>query len=173
MIERTDGGGAWRGERAAPQDAAARTTSWLLCRAAQRFCALPLDAIVETMRPLPVTPLASAPAFVAGIAIVRGVGLPVVNAGALLGGIQSAAGRFVTVRVDDARHVVLGMDTVVGVKTFAPDAFNALPPLLGGAGAELVSAIGTLDSELLVVLNRVRVVPDEVWSALAQESVRS
>lgn len=173
MAEQVHGKVTWRGGSQVARAAIAPTTSWLLCRAAQRFCALPLDAVVETMRPLPVAPVAGAPVFVSGIAIVRGVGLPVVNTAALLGSPESAPGRFVTVRVDEARHVAFAVEAVVGVRRLAPESFSALPPLLAGAGAELVSAIGTLDSELLVVLNRARVVPDEVWSALAQESVRS
>lgn len=173
MAEQVHGEVTSRGGSKAAHAATAHTTSWLLCRAARRFCALPLDAVVETMRPLPVAPVAGAPVFVSGIAIVRGVGLPVVNTAALLGSPESTPGRFVTVRVDEARHVVFAVEAVVGVRTFAPDSFSALPPLLASAGSELVSAIGTLDSELLVVLNRTLVVPDEVWSALAQESGRS
>lgn len=147
-----------------------RAVSFLLCRAGRLSCALPLDAIVETMRPLPVASLPGTPSFVAGVAIIRGVGLPVVDAAALLATTESTTGRFVIVRTDDGRCVALAVETVVGVMVIAPDSLQSLPSLLAGTGTEVVSAIGEHDAKLLVVLNRARVVPEEVWSVLAQES---
>ena len=44
----------------------------LVCRVAARLCALPVRAVIEIMRPLALEPIAGAPAFVAGLAIIRG-----------------------------------------------------------------------------------------------------
>jgi purine-binding chemotaxis protein CheW len=41
-----------------------------------------------------------------------------------------------------------------------------LPPLLGGARRDLVTAIGALDAELLVVLDSARVLPEDSWRAI-------
>ena len=42
-----------------------------------------------------------------------------------------------------------------------------LPPLLRDAGTEMVDGIGVVDAELLVALRAGRLVPEEVWQALA------
>ena len=58
----------------------------LVSRVATRLCALPVGAVIETMRRLPVEPIAGAPAFIAGLAIVRG------EPGALAGDVVAAVG---------------------------------------------------------------------------------
>jgi len=137
----------------------------LLGRARTRLCALPLGHVVETMRPLPTTPLAGAPAFVAGLSVIRGQPVPVVDVGALLGSPEPpAATRFVIVRAGD-RRVALALEAVLGVRVL-PDGKEPLPPLLQEAGAEAVSAVATLDRELLVVLRAGRLVPDALWASL-------
>src|SRR5688572_15607941 len=67
------------------EEAGANRAMWLICRVSTRVCALPLDAVVETMRPLVVEPVAGAPGFVSGLSIVRGEPIPVVDAARLLG----------------------------------------------------------------------------------------
>jgi purine-binding chemotaxis protein CheW len=142
-----------------------RSASMLLCRVATRLCALPLDSVVEIMRPLPTQPLAGAPSYVPGVAIVRGDAIPVVDLASLLGPDGAHPTRFVTVRVD-GRFVALAVDEVVGVQSVAESGIEELPPLLDGAPANVVSAIGTLDAELLLVLRSVRLVPSSVWALL-------
>jgi purine-binding chemotaxis protein CheW len=39
----------------------------LVCRVATRICALPVGVVIETLRPLPLEPIAGAPAFVTGL----------------------------------------------------------------------------------------------------------
>lgn len=145
----------------------------LICRVRARLCALPLVHVVETLRPLPVEPLAGAPAFVRGLCVIRGVPRPVVDATGLLG--AQAPGdppagpppaRFVTVRTG-AQQVALAVDAVLGVRTVPPESLQTLPPLLQDAGAEAVAAIGRLDTELLLVLRSSRLLPDESLQALA------
>lgn len=141
-----------------------RTIVVLLCRIGNQSCALPLTHVVETMRPLPVRPLPGMPSFVAGLSLVRGSPLPVVDAGVLIGQPGMPWSRFVTLRVD-ARQVVLAVQEVVGTRVMDADSFHGLPPLLGGTHGEIVSAIGALDTEFLWLLDAARLVPTDVWRA--------
>lgn len=126
-----------------------------------RLCALPLAHVVETMRPLAVAPLAGAPPFVRGLAVIRGTPLPVVDLGALLFGSEPASPtRFVTLRLGP-RGVALALEAVLGVRDL-PGTLTSLPPLLSGASAEAISAIGRLDEQLLLLLNAARLVPDSL-----------
>ena len=137
----------------------------LLVRAAGRLCAVPIAHVVEVMRALPVEPIPGAPSFVPGLAIIRGAPMPVVDLGLVTGG-RSASGRFVTLRLGD-RRAALAVDAVVGVRTVDARLLQTLPPLLRDAGAEVVDTVGVLDGELLVALRAGRLVPEEVWQALA------
>jgi purine-binding chemotaxis protein CheW len=138
----------------------------LLCRVRRAFAALALEHVVETMRPLPVEPLADAPSFVSGLSIIRGAPTPVVDTGALLGFADDAVPtRFVTVKTGD-RIVALAVEGVIDVRELSSESLDALPPLLADAASDVVSAVGTLDAELLVVLRAARAVPDSVWQVL-------
>jgi purine-binding chemotaxis protein CheW len=143
---------------------------FLLCRVGVHLCALPLEVVVETMRPLPVEIVGGAPEFVSGLSIIRGVPLPVVDTGSLLGVTQSRPTRFVTVKAGK-RLVVLAVDAVLGLRAIPPDSLRELPPLLGDARSELIAAIGAIDVELLLVLRTARVVPESTWAALELEGV--
>jgi purine-binding chemotaxis protein CheW len=133
----------------------------LLCRLATRLIGVPIEHVVETMRPLPIEKLSGAPQFVVGASVIRGAPTPVVDAGRLLGESESRPRRFVTVRAG-GRTVALSVDEVLGVSTIPAETLQALPPLLRDAGAEAVAAIGTLDAQLLLVLDSARVVPAEL-----------
>ena len=138
----------------------------LLCRVRERLCSLPLQYVIETMRPLPIAALAGMPAFVRGISVVRGVAVPVVDAGAILGTDQLARPtRFVTFRTGE-HQVALSVEEVVGVRELTSASFRELPTLLGEAAGEVVHAIGTLDTDLLFALQTARIVPESVWQAL-------
>lgn len=117
------------------------------------------------MRPLPVEPIAGVPVFVRGLAVVRGVPTPVVDAASLIGGVVSHPTRFVTVRTG-TRRVVLAVDAVVGIVEIPREAVDVLPPLFQRHGLDAISAIGVLDADLLVVLRSTRLVPDDVWATL-------
>jgi purine-binding chemotaxis protein CheW len=147
----------------------------LLFRSERRLCALPLDPVRETMRPLPTEPVAGVPPFVLGVALVRGEVTPVVHVGRLLDpASRTPPGRFVHLELGPARTVCLAVDEVLGVRDLGPVAAGAatgaersghdLPPLLGEAGPHL-AALATLDSELLWLLSAARVVPDSIWPA--------
>jgi purine-binding chemotaxis protein CheW len=135
----------------------------LLLRIAGRLCALPLAHVIETMRPLPVEPVAGAPRGVQGVSIVRGRAVPVVDAARLFDRPSGMPTRFVTLRAGD-RVAALAVDEVLGVRVLAAASLDALPALLSAAAAESVSAIGTLDAELLLILDAARMIPEEVGS---------
>ncbi len=122
---------------------------------------IPLESARETMRPLPLSPLRDGPPFVLGLSLVRGVSVPVVDLGALLGrGEQEEPfRRFVTLEVD-GRGVALAVESVENVVTLKTSDFTALPPLFSRAAGEAVEALALHDSALLLVLRASRLVPD-------------
>jgi purine-binding chemotaxis protein CheW len=138
----------------------------LVCRVRTRLCALLLDDVVETMRPLPIEALPGAPSFVCGLSMIRGVPVPVVDAGALLEAPDPPQPtRFVSVKAGH-RHVALAVEEVLGVRDLPVASLRDLPPLLEEAGAGVVSAVATLDSAFFVVLRAARLVPDAAWAAM-------
>ncbi|HVY29133.1 MAG TPA: chemotaxis protein CheW [Polyangiaceae bacterium] len=153
------------------------STRVLTCRADGKICALPIAHVLETMRPLPVRPLADLPPFVLGLALIRGWPTPVVDARTLLGGSGARpAGRYVTLRLatDDARRVAaLAVDAVLGVADLEEQALGELPALLKTTRGELIRALGSLDSELLLVLEHSRVLPPEFWPQLGTSEVHA
>jgi purine-binding chemotaxis protein CheW len=136
----------------------------LLCRVERRLTVWPLDSVGETMRPLPVRPVPSAPAYLLGLARVRGAPIPVIHVGALLGGVVGPTSRFVTLRTGNG-WVAVAVDEVVGIRDVPLDALVPLPPIVAGIADDLVEAIGTLDAELLFALRSARVLSDDAWAA--------
>jgi purine-binding chemotaxis protein CheW len=122
------------------------------------------------MRALPIEPLGVAPSFIRGVSVVRGVPIPVVDLGLVLGLTSSDGGRFVTLRLG-ARQVALSVDAVVGVRDLDESKTQNLPPLLQGAAQDAIEAIGTLDAELLIVMRTGWELPDDVWQTLAAQEV--
>lgn len=143
------------------------TQNSLVVRAGACLCALPLAMVVETLRPLAVERLPGAPEGVLGVSVVRGRPTPVVDARRILEqGCAEPATRLVTLRLG-SRSAALAVDAVLGVRSIEAARLEAMSPILG-AGAELASAIGSLDDELLLVLRAARLVPNEVWAALTR-----
>jgi purine-binding chemotaxis protein CheW len=141
----------------------------LICRVRSLCCALRVSHVVETMRPQPVEPLTAAPGFVMGVAVIRGVAVPVVDVGALLGSSEPARPtRFITLAIGK-RSVALAVEGIIGARVLAHDALEELPPLLRDASLDAVERIGTLDASLLVVLRTARIVTDAVFGALTQD----
>ena len=138
----------------------------VLFRARRHLCAIPVAHALETMRPLPITPLAAMPAFVLGLSLISGVAIPVVDTGFILGAEDAPnTTRFITLRLD-GRCVALAVEAVLGVREIAPDSLQRLPPLLRDASIEVVSSIGTLDAEFLLVLRAARLLTEAVESTL-------
>jgi purine-binding chemotaxis protein CheW len=104
--------------------------------------------------------------------VIRGTPTPVVDAAQLVVGSSHAApSRFVCIRVRPAngkeRIVALAVDEVRGVMPLADSDLTALPALVADAPSEIVSAIGRVDAELMLVLEAAHVLPGEVWEQLA------
>lgn len=138
----------------------------LLCQVGSVVCALPLQHVSETMRPLPVEVLAGTAPFIDGVAIIRGVPIPVVDLARLLGnGTAEPRARLVVVRVGE-RNAALSVGRVIGVRALESAAITELPPLLAGASSEVITAIGSLDARLLLVLETSKVLPEPGWASL-------
>jgi purine-binding chemotaxis protein CheW len=137
----------------------------LVFRAGALLCALPLDEVIETMRPLETRPLAGTPGYVHGISVLRGVPTPVIDVARLLAGVAGEIERYVAVRTERG-PVALATGTVLGIRATDAAPAEAHPALLGGSH-RLVAGVGTLGSEPLLLLQSMRAVPDEVWEAAA------
>jgi purine-binding chemotaxis protein CheW len=136
-----------------------RSEPWLICDLGAQYCCLPLAAAIETLRPPPIEPLSGLPSFVLGVSIIRGRPLPVLDVALLTCGRSSNVRRLVTVAVDD-RLVALAVENVVGVHFMAKGDAEMLPPLLQDAAGSMISSVRTLDSELLLLLDAARIVPE-------------
>lgn len=140
----------------------------LLVRTGAYCCALPLSAVVETMRPLPITRLEDAPAGVIGMSIVRGTPTPVLDLSIMLGGnSDSLYTRFVSLRVEE-RNAVLAVDTVIGIREFAASLLATMPPLLADVRPEVIEAISALDSELVLLLRSAGLIPVDCSSPVRE-----
>ncbi len=150
--------------------------SVLAVRASGAVCAIPAAQVIETMRPLPIEPLANLPNFVRGVALIRGAAVPIVDLGAVLEASgepampPSQTARFVTLRVGE-RCVALAVESIIGLVPLNPEGFSAMPPLLNHARRDVIQAIGTLDAELLLVLETARLVPESVWGEVDKAQV--
>ena len=142
----------------------------VLVRAGPHLCALPVGAVLETLRPLPLRPLAGAPAGVSGIAVVRGAPVPVIDLAVLVGGVPGASSthRWVMVRCG-ARAAALAVDSVIGIRALPPGA--AIAPLVAGAARGALAELRVQDAELALVLEASRLVPEGVFEALQRETV--
>lgn len=133
----------------------------------RRACAIPLSHVVEILRPLPIEPIVGAARFLRGVSLIRGTPTPVVDLASLLGGEATlSCGRFVTLKLGP-RRVALGVESVVGVRELDTTTMAELPPLLRDGAGDLLEAIDARDSELLFVLRATRLIPDDLWQALA------
>ena len=142
------------------------TNAHLVCRIGSRVAAIPLALVSETMRPLPIEPLAEMPPFVLGVAIVRGAPVPVIDTARLVGVTESNPTRFVTVKCDE-RTLALSVDAVLGVRAVGEQTLTALPNLLNEGNADVIAAIGAVDRALFLVLETTHLVPEATWSAIA------
>ncbi|WP_432825045.1 chemotaxis protein CheW [Dactylosporangium sp. CA-092794] len=110
------------------------------------LCALPLANVVETVRPLPVQPVASGGGALLGVAVIRGAAVPVVDTARLLGDPAARPTRFVTTATGHGT-VAFATGDVVGVRAVAPDPVGRSP-----AAGSLVVGVGVLDGRPLLFL---------------------
>jgi purine-binding chemotaxis protein CheW len=137
----------------------------LVFRAGSLLCALRLDDVIETMRPLVVRPLAGTPAYVRGVTIVRGVPMPVIDVARLVGSEQAEVSRFLAVRTERGA-IALATGPVLGIRANEPESLGPHSALFVRS-SPLVAGVSTIDAEPLLLLQSMRVVPDEVWAAAA------
>jgi chemotaxis signal transduction protein len=132
---------------------------YLSVRSGAHTCGLPLAAVIEVFRPLPIQALGRAPAFVLGLTQARGEALPVVDLRRLLGDQpQQAPERFVSLQVG-GRRMILAVDQVLGLAWADPDALAPLPPLLTPSHPA-VEALAALDPSLLLMLSGASLLPE-------------
>ncbi len=138
-------------------------TSALVVRAGGSFLAIPMENVLETMRPLPLEHLSGLPSFVCGLSIIRGEPVPVLDT--LLASQVERIERLVLLRIGE-RRIAIRVEAVIGVRKIDTFLFQDLPPLLGKANREFVSSLGTLDQKLFMMLDTARIVPEDVWGKL-------
>ena len=136
---------------------------WLLCKTRSRCFALPVGAALEIMRALPTERVATAPPFVLGVSIIRGIPVPVVDTAALLGEPMSDAKRFSTVRAR-SRILAFAIESVIGLHTIPKAVQEKLPALFGNNDA--IAAIAALDEGITYFLNAARAVSEDFLAAL-------
>ena len=159
------------GQMAPPAEAPAGHSS-LVFRAGPLLCALRLDEVIETMRPLATHPLAGTPTFVTGICIMRGAPTLVIDVARLLGGATAEVSRFVAVRTERG-PVAFATGDIHGVRAVRAEGGEHNAALLGDAPARLIAGVGTIDAAPVLLLQSMRLVPDEVWAAAAALAVPS
>ncbi len=164
--DRFDPPGEAEGASAAP------TARWLICRAKDFLCALPIGQVIETMRMPSVEIVADVPRHVRGLCRIRGAAVPVVDLAVLISGEPSMCERLVTIDLG-GRAVALAVASIIGIRDIAADAGEELPPLLRGTERETVATIGTADAEFLFFLCTARMLPEELLSRLCSNGDES
>jgi purine-binding chemotaxis protein CheW len=153
------------GQMAPPEEVPAVHSS-LVFRAGPLLCALRLDEVIETMRPLITHPLAGTPSFVTGICVMRGIPTLVIDVARLLGGAAADVSRFVAVRTEHG-PVAFATGDIQGVRTISAETAGQNAALLGEAPARLIAAVGTIDAAPVLLLQSMGLMPDETWAATA------
>lgn len=147
------------------------TRQFVLARVSRGFCAFSIADVIELMRPGTVQPLPDAPAWVLGLAVIRGETVPVVELERLLAASEPRpAGRWLALRVAD-RQVAVAVSEVLGVRELDEQVFREMPPLMRGTAG--VASVGVLDNALLLVLEAARLLPEELHSLLTGEAAPS
>ncbi|MEV6303610.1 chemotaxis protein CheW [Actinoplanes sp. NPDC051861] len=139
----------------------------LVFRAGPLYCALPLDEIVETMRPLRTRPLAGTPPYVRGLTIMRGAPAPVIDVARLLTGVEGEIARYVAVQAGPGL-VACATGPVLGVQKIRVAPPEGPAALFTGVSKALIAAVGTVGTDPLLLLRSVGAVPDEVWEAAGE-----
>lgn len=114
------------------------------------------------MRMLPVEPVAGSLPLELGLCTIRGAPVPVVDAGRLFEDKPTQSRRMITIRMGD-RIVAFAVETILGIESFAPEALEALTPLL--ADVETIAAIAKRDEALVFFLRMARLIPADPAAA--------
>ena len=148
-------------------DPTPRTTRPLDClviEAGAHVCAVPLPAVVETLRPLAIERLPEMAAGILGLSIIRGGAVPVIDLAALFRDAPASGLRRWALVRGDARLLALAVTDVLGVRALEVD---------GGTGLELVapfvSAVARDGRRLVTVIAVARILPAPVRPERAGE----
>ena len=126
-------------------------TACLLLAAGARRAAIPIGAVIETMRPLSITPLAGAPAAVLGVSLVRGAPTLVIDLGALLGEAEPGPDRWVALCWSDRPTAIACR--VIGVRAVPHEEVRAGAATIARAAASFVGSVVVMDGALVTVLD--------------------
>jgi purine-binding chemotaxis protein CheW len=137
---------------------------FLICRLDQRVAAIAADQVEETLRPLPLERIPESPPWVAGLSLIRGLAVPVVDPMYLLqdqplGRLE----RLITVKLGTARRVAVQASEVLGLKDLDIESLSQLPPLAAQAQGRGLASLKVLDPELLSILEGSRLFPEDLW----------
>lgn len=143
----------------------ASNTGFLTLRAAGRHCAIPVAAVIEVLRPLPVEPLAGVPSFLLGLALVRGQPVPVVDLGGVLDQQLRPASRWLHLRLEQ-RRLALAVEAVGRVEQLAEVDWQPLPCVFDGEATAAVTQLAERDRYLLTQLNVMRLLSEPLWQRI-------
>jgi chemotaxis signal transduction protein len=108
------------------------------------------------------------PGFVQGMALIRGLAVPVIDMATVMGiAGASEATRFIVLRAAD-RNVAAAVEAVRGFIHLPGTLLGKVPPLLENASSAFVEAVSSLDQTLLFVLNAARLMPPELLEELLE-----
>ncbi|MGH9647296.1 MAG: chemotaxis protein CheW [Bryobacteraceae bacterium] len=140
---------------------------YLLVSVGTRSCAFALTDVSETMRALRTQPLPDAPAFIAGVATVRGELTVVVSAPVLLSEAGAESRRMVVLKAGP-RKFGITVSEVAGIVELDDASGEDLAPLLPSLTSDYVEKLLKLESSFATVLNGARMVPESVWQSLRE-----
>jgi len=134
-------------------------TPALVMRVLSRLCAIPLECIRETMRPLPLQPVVKAPPFVLGVSVIRGLPTPVVDLARLIENRESQSTRWIRIQQQE-EQIALAVTEVLGIFNLDPARFQQVPALLGESHQSLLESLGMLNQDLLMVLRTAKILSE-------------
>ena len=129
---------------------------YLLVESRALCCAIPLAAVSEIMRPLPLQAVTPCPQGVLGMAVIRGNAVPVVGLADISTGESVSPYRFVSLKSDPCR-CALAVERVTGIRTLPKSSVQSLPPLM--SRLKFAQEVVALDKQLAIILDTARIVP--------------
>ncbi|MCB1056424.1 MAG: chemotaxis protein CheW [Acidobacteria bacterium] len=130
---------------------------FLVVRAGRLLCAIELSQIGEVLRPLAMSTIRGALPAVAGLAVVRGRSVPVLDLRRLLSeDSPPPPSRWVTLR--SPGPLAVAVDGVEEVRWLQPDELDEAP-LLSESAAGTLTRIGALDRDILLHFEGARILP--------------
>ena len=137
----------------------------LIVNAAGRLCGVPIGSVLEILRPVAIQELAGLPAYLCGLAVIRGQPTAVVDVSTVLTGLSDGRiGRYLSMR-SEGRPFALRVEAVLGIREVDRRAFRDLPELIEPA-RDLVAGVLALGTELLTVLRSSPGFSTQVWAGI-------